>query len=508
MHVIDILFETVHTNISAHDLEGLKDVVARRIKSLPDDDVTAKALKEIEDLLSHVVHGGRSASIGKEIDAVQDRAVHDAKKVLARLILSIIDETGATPEHRGDFFNAWKADKIVDIGTLLSHEKVDFATVFYGYGTNPIITEFVNEVMMVSELGMGRGEFGLNVLSKSISVAGKGDKDASGSKKGDLQIKTGGKTYQVELKTELGGAARFGDQEVRPAEGFETAAISLNTFVKKHPMYKHLSRKISNSGMNLNQAIEFNQMLQPADRNTFLGLVRSCVSLIFGGAKGGRDQYVAHLRKNVNQIMQSIESGDSGSAAQQWSQANFNYYMSKKHDDGVLYANLNNKSFIYYTDAEQLLSQGLRFHASTPYISATKDPVRTVYPQISVQATTFGGDAAQQSIKKISKGKNPLSNPDFAEKLLNWTNILATRRGINSQAVKDKILKATAELILQKTPGDQIISQLELKIPQLVPKKATPKPPAATPLQTPASSPTEFQQALAEVDSFFLQQPF
>ena len=43
-----------------------KDVISRRIKELPDDSDTARALKQIEDLLSHVAHGGRYGSISKE----------------------------------------------------------------------------------------------------------------------------------------------------------------------------------------------------------------------------------------------------------------------------------------------------------------------------------------------------------------------------------------------------------------------------------------------------------
>ena len=501
MRVLDILLEDVHTSISAPELEGMKDVISRRIKQLPDDEATAKALKEIEDLLSHVQHGGRYGSINKELEAVQDRAVHDAKKVLARLVLSIIDETGATPEQRAEFFTAWKSDELVDIGSLLSHKKVGFSDIFKGYTSNPIVKEFVDEVMMVQELGMGRGEFGLNVLSRSITVAGKASKkdndEDSGSKKGDLQIKLADKTYQVELKTEMGGAARFGDQEVRPAEGFETAAIKLNTFVKQHKVYKNLSRKLSGSGMNLNQAIEFNQLLQGAEQNTFLGMVRSCISLIFGNAKGGRKDYVVRLKKNVNSIMNAIETGDSGEAAQQWSQANFNYYMSRKHDDGVLYTNLNNKSFIYYTDAEQLLDQGLRFHASTPYISATKDPVRAVYPQISVQSTTFGGASAQQNLKSIAKKKNPLQDPEFSNNISKWAETLAARRGIKNQKVITQIAIATMKLIIVRTPTDQIIPELEVRFPQLAPRAVQPTPVATTPVATTpvATTPTQqFQQ--------------
>jgi hypothetical protein len=487
-----LLRETTSTSISAPELDGMKELISRKIKELPDDSDTAKALKQIEDLLSHVAHGGRYGSISKEILAVQDRAVDDAKKVLSRLVLSIMEELGSTPEQRVEFFELWRGDQLVNIESLLSNKQVNFDAAFNGYSENPIVKEFVDEVMLIQELGMGRGEFGLNVLSRSITVAGKKSKEDNdedgGSKKGDLQISYDGTKYQVELKTEMGGAARFGDQQVRPAEGFEAAAVTLNSYVKSHKMYRNLSRKISGSGVNLNQAIEFASYLQGADVNKFLGLVRRCVTLIFGGGGSGRKEYSARLKKNIDVIMSSIETGDNGAAAQQWSQASFNFYMSKKHDDGVLYLNLNSKTFLYYQNAEQLLSQGLRFHASTPYISATKDPVRAVYPQIGVQQTTFGGDAAQQGIKKIAKGKNPLANPEFNSNLSNWVMTLADRRGVKNQKVRSQISIATMKMIAASTPTEEIIPRLEAQFPLLKPKLAAPtpvKPP--TPVAQPAA---------------------
>ena len=493
---LKLLRETTSTSISAPELDGMKDLISRKIKELPDDSDTAKALKQIEDLLSHVAHGGRYGSISKEILAVQDRAVDDAKKVLSRLVLSIMEELGSTPEQRAEFFELWRGDQLVNIESLLSNQKVDFNTAFNGYNQNPIVKEFVDEVMVIQELGMGRGEFGLNVLSKSITVAGKRSKEDndedSGSKKGDLQISYDGTKYQVELKTEMGGAARFGDQEVRPAEGFESAAVALNSYVKSHKMYKNLSRKISGSGVNLNQAIEFASYLQGADYNKFLGLVRKCITLIFGASSKSRKEYVVRLKKNINAIMSSIETGDNGAAAQQWSQASFNFYMSKKHDDGVLYLNLNNKTFLYYQNAEQLLSQGLRFHASTPYISATKDPVRSVYPQIGIQQTTFGGAAAQQGIKKLAKGKNPLTKPEFNSNLSDWAMTLADRRGVKNQKVISQISIATLKMIAANTPTEEIIPRLEAQFPQLKPKLATPVPPVARPVP-PVAQPVPLQ---------------
>lgn len=475
MLINELLSESVSTHISAPELEGLKDVISRRIRGLPADAATEKALKEIEDLLSHIQHGGRYGAISKEISEIQDKEVQDAKKVLSRLVLSIMEEVGATPEQRREFFDSWREDRLCNVDALLSNEKVSFDQVFAGYSSNPVskefVKEFVDEVMMISDLGLGRGEFGLTVLSKSITVAGKASKkdndEDSGSKKGDLQIKLGNTEYQVELKTELGGAARFGDQQVRPAEGFESAAVALNSFVKNHQAYRLFGSRLSGYGLNLNQAIEFNKLLNKDDQTKFLSLVRSCVELIFGNLKNNRKDYVLRLKKNINAIMAAIESGDNGSAAQHWSQASFNYYMSAKHDDGVLYTNLNNKTFIYYNDAEQLEAQGLRFHAKTPYISATKDPVRSVYPQISVQQTTRGADAAQQGIKKVSKSKSPLSDPEFSAKVSQIASAFAARRGVGNQKVIDQITQSMADMIAKKVPADQLIQELENQFPQL-----------------------------------------
>ncbi len=498
------LKEALSTNISADHLEGMKDLIARRIKQLPDDDATAKALKEIEDLLQHFGKGGRIGAIGTAVDSIKDDAVTDAKKVLARLILSIAEEVQATPEQREQFFTLWRDNELVNTASLLSYKQVNFADVFTGYSENKLISEFVDEVMSISELGMGRGEFGLNVLSKSITVSKapkkdkedkeEGDKE-EGGKKGDLQVTVDGKTYQVELKTEAGGAARFGDQEVRPAEGYEAAAIALNNYVKKHKLYKNLGSTLSGSGMNLNQAITFHQILPTKDRPVFLGLVRKCLNLIFGNVRGGRPVQLQRLKRNVNEIMSHIEVGNNGEALQAYSQATFNFYMSRKHDDGVLYTNLNTKTFVYYDDAAQLLDQGLRFHAKSTYISATKDPVRAVYPQISVTPTTYGGQAAQKELKSISKGKAPLLAPDFTQRLVNWATTLANRRGVTNKRVIHGMGLNAMKMIQQRKTSEEIIAELEKLYPQLAPKFVPPAAPAQPPQKPAQAAPTTAQPA-------------
>jgi hypothetical protein len=471
------LLEDVRTLIQAENLSGLKDVIARRIKSLPDDEATIKALKDIEDLLSHVGAGGRLQSVKKEIGDVNDSAVSDARKVLSRLVLSIAEEVQATPEDRKNFFDAWKTDTIVNIDKLLSKQKVSFNVVFNGYGQNPLLTEFINEVMEISELGMGRGEFGLNVLSKSIEVPKGGgpssDDDESGSKKGDLLMNLGKVKYKIELKTLLRGAARFGDQQVSPSVDYQQAAKAVNEFVIKNKTYPvtnlYPTGKIPGFGINLNNVIAFYQNYKPVEQAKFLSLVRNAVTEIFGG-KGVDSNDKKRLKFSVDSIMNAIATGDAAGAKQAWAQASFNYYMSKKDDDGVLYCNLVNKEFVYYTDAAELLNIGLRLEAESFSVSATKDPNRAVYPKIKVVPTTFGGEAALKNLKSISKVKNPLADPEFNQKMIAWATSLAYRRGVTNQRIISGMSTNAIKMIQQKIPSDQIIVNLEKMYPQIAPK--------------------------------------
>ena len=52
--LIDILDKIlIESPNDGDELAAMKSVIAAKIKSLPDDDATAKALREIEDLLKH-----------------------------------------------------------------------------------------------------------------------------------------------------------------------------------------------------------------------------------------------------------------------------------------------------------------------------------------------------------------------------------------------------------------------------------------------------------------------
>lgn len=437
----DTLLEDARS-VTQDELEGMKAVIASKIKELPSDDATAKALREIEELLQHVNAGGRMGMIYDQLEQINDPAVMAAQKMLARYILSI----EATPEERKEFFTLWRANKMVNVSALLSKKTVAFATIFNKYESNPLIREFVDDMMEVSTLGHGRGEFGLNVLSKSIWKPE--------DNKGDLQMKYEGRTWQIECKTTMGGAARFSDQEIRPAEGYEAAAIALNDFARKNKSYPV---KVPASGISINKAIEILQNSKPADQSKFLDLIKNCVTLIFGGKAGSQ--------KDIKQIISFIKNGDSGNAHQAWSTASFNYYINKKHDDGVLYIDLNQKSAVFYDSAEDLTNQGLRFHASTPYLSAVKDPGRNAYPQIEVVPTSFGGKTAQKTIPKY-KAKS--DQQEIFNKMTEWAKTLANRRGVKDAKTINSMAKVAYDAITRKVPSATIIGMLENMFPQLV----------------------------------------
>ena len=64
------LYEDPSNNLpNVNELTAFKQALADKIKQLPDDDATAKALREIEDLLKHVNAGGKAGIINGECGA-------------------------------------------------------------------------------------------------------------------------------------------------------------------------------------------------------------------------------------------------------------------------------------------------------------------------------------------------------------------------------------------------------------------------------------------------------
>jgi hypothetical protein len=483
MKVLDIIFEAAKKG----NPSSLKDVLAGKIQQLPDDENTAKALKEIEDLLNSVSAGGRWEWINRELVEIKDDAVNKTRKLLATYVYAM----QVDPVDRKEMFDLWQNDQLVNVGLLLSKSNQTFDKIFTKYGVNPAITELVDTVMQVAELGQGKGEFGLNVLSRSITVAKrdpaevkktKKTKDEDdGSKKGDLLISLddGSGTAQklkVEVKTLDKGGARFSDQEVRPAEHYEASAIAINNFVKNQSAKLKLSNPVVGYGLSLGAAIEFYQQIPPAEQSEFEGLLDNVITKIFGDkqSKSNQDGVPAHT---VSNIIEAIKSGNFNVAKQAYAKASFNYYISKKDDDGVLNINLNTKEFVFYSVAEDLDNVDLRLNAGTIYLSTVKDPGRGVYPQMSVVGTTRGADALTGGISKLQKTakKKTLTDDDINQL---WQDSyahalnLASTRGFNDQKTVDKIHQALYNTVTQQFNLDKTeLSQLVLKSAPEVKKK-------------------------------------
>lgn len=489
--------------MAADVVDNLKLALADKIKTLPADNATIKTLREIEDLLRDVNAGGRKGLIFKDLQTIDDPAVHAAQKDIARYIMSI----DGTPEERNELFKLWRSDNLVNKEQLLSGDDVAFDEVFNGYGTNPVITELVDTLMNVATLGHGKGEFALNVFSKSISKPTDG--------KGDLKIEFKGKMLQVEVKTasetvtvdpetqkekRSTSSARFGDHQVRPAGGWDTAARELNDFVRasgKFKSRKGFRMKVPGSGLSLASAIEFYQNVTAGDQREFASKLADVVKLIFGDVEGGRKKYVVRLNNNIETIIDYITAGDLAGAKQAYSNASFNYYMARKHDDGVLYVSLVNKTFVWYDSAESLTGKGLRLHADSIYLTGVNDPGRTAYPQIYVQPTTFGGNQATSQLSQIAKTKKAQSDPDFGAKVANWTADFTRQRNITDPELQTKISTAVVNFLAGGLTTQEIVPELEKYFPQLrvkVARTAQPKPavqpaPTAAPAQPVAQPP-------------------
>lgn len=352
----------------ADEFAALKAVISGKIKSLPNDNATARALREIEDLLINVNAGGKLGIINGELQSIKDDSVTAAQKLLARYILSI----DMSPDQRNELFTLWRGDKLVKKKVLLSKGKKNFADIITGYNSNPAIKEISNDLMRITALGQGKGEFGLSVMSKSINKPEKGDLLIDGRK--------------IEAKTTEGGAGRFTDQEVRPGKGFEAAANALNDFVTAR------GQALVGSGLSLTLAVEFGKQLTGADRKDYFKLVEVVIRLIFGG------------KSDVSGLMAAIKSGEQNTSKSEYAKASFNYYMSMKDDEGVLYINLNTDPIttVFFKDAEELTASALRLQMGTAYITSTKD-VRLPYPQMDIVDTTFGANAAAAAAKKAAK---------------------------------------------------------------------------------------------------------
>lgn len=365
---LDLILEA--GEIDSQSLASLKTELAGKIKKLPADAASINALREIEDLLANVNAGGRMGIINGELKSIEDSSVQEAHKMLARYIISI----PMTPAQRDEMFELWRTDKLINRKKLLSKGKKTFSDIINKYDSNPAIKELANDLMRIAALGQGKGEFGLSVMSKNINKqVGKGDLSIDGR--------------AIEVKTTDGGAGRFTDQEVRPGPGFEKAASELNAYATS------IGYQVVASGISVSQAASMMQDsdLKGSEKSKLLKLITNTIKLIFDGS-------------DVSGIVKAIESGNAGAALQEYAVTNYNYYMGKKKDEGVLYIGLTYEPImtVFFKDAAELQEAGLRLHAGTAYISSIKD-IRLPFPQIEIVPTTFGANAANKLAKDAAK---------------------------------------------------------------------------------------------------------
>ncbi len=339
-------------------LYDLKLAIANKIKVLPPDEKTQKALQEIEDLLAHVGAGGRKGHIGSELESINDKDVHRARSLLAKYVLSL----DMTAQQRSDLFSRWKNDKLVDISALLSVGKHTIPEIIIGYDDpkNPAIKELVDDLSQVAALGQGKGEFLLSVLSKRITKLHKGDLDVAGR--------------QIEVKTQDVGGGRFYDQEVRPDSSY---SANVSNILKTWPPKAGLKVKAT-SGLKLIDLISLGEALPPAEKEQYFGDVTKLLQSIFPGM-------------DVSGILRGMQVGNIGAAKQAYAVTNLDYYRNiKTEDEGILFIDLSKSvaEFVFFRNAAELAVGGLRLHANTVY-PVSSDP-RNAYPQMRIIATKAG----------------------------------------------------------------------------------------------------------------------
>lgn len=408
------LFERIQ-NID--DLNSLKNELAGKIKVLPQTPEAFKTLREIEDLLQHVHAGGRLGLINNILKELPDEAIQNAQKELARYIASI----DMSPQERADLFDRWKNDKLVNISKLLSPGLHTFNEIINGYETNPAIKQLTDDLMRVEAYGHGKGEFILNVFSKSIG------KPESG--KGDLIIND----KIIEVKTTDSGGARFGDQEVQPGEEYLQAVLNFKNTILAPLNYS----STASAGIN---AITIQELYNRSNvKENFKKAITPVVTNLFPKA-------------NVSNLLKALFSNDSNELRQQIAIASLTNYLNIKGDYGVLYIDISREPyrFIFFKDNKELNDAGLRLDISTQYLVTTN--IQRVHAQFTVIPSTRL--AAQQLQQIIKPADIPTLQPD---PIKIWTNKFAKNFGIYNQLVIDNIEKFVKNLFDQGLTAEEIV---------------------------------------------------
>jgi hypothetical protein len=415
-------------------LYSLKLAIAHKIKELEPDEQSQHALDEINDVLSTIKIGGRKKATLAGFDEKDmegklswgDKDVQAAKELLARYIVSL----EAPVAYKKSMLDQWKNGGLIDTNILFSTDLPKQHTVgeiVKGYDTNPAIKELTTDLLQVSSLGKGKGEFMLKVLSPNIT-------EPSG-KKGDIEVIGFG---TVEVKTTDGGAGRFTDRQVKPGPGYQSAVNdffkTFNPFleepdasaeqpvaapapvappaedptrlqklagintptapapvqpapVQPAPMSEagaktskvkeaKPKKMSSNSGINIDQLIELHKKLPDNIRGDFVTKLTAVL-----------DQIFLKVPQYSGAVVHEITAGTSGKAKQLYGVGILNNYMSVKTDEGILYINLpsNPPTFTFFTNNSSLNDAGMRLNIETVY-PVTND-IQLAYPKTKIVPT-------------------------------------------------------------------------------------------------------------------------
>ncbi|NBP00007.1 MAG: hypothetical protein EBU90_07725 [Proteobacteria bacterium] len=376
------------------NLSSLKSIIGSKIKELPPTQEALNALEEIQDLLSTINLGGRRRSSSTDFGKWSDKDVVAAKDTLARYIVSL----DAPIAYRKSMLEQWKSNGLIDVDLLLSGTHT-MEEIVKGYGTNPAVKELADDLIRVSDLGVGKGEFFLQVLSPRITNPQGG--------KGDIFIEGLG---TVEVKTTDGGAGRLTDRQVKPGSGYQakvnqfyndfsgylqvqsaantpstpeptsptSTSPQTNILEAKKPKEPKPPKPITlGSGFNLSSLISLKQKLPPEKIDNMKTQLTEILEEIF-----------LKSSEYIPSIINAIMAGQEGKAKQIYAVGILNNYMAHKTDKGMLYISLNKipNTFTFFTDNASLNEAGFRLHVSTFY-PVTKNP-EYAYPQTSIVPTS------------------------------------------------------------------------------------------------------------------------
>ena len=340
--------------IESPQVASLQKALIAKIQQLPADDSTLKALKEIEDLLNAVGAGGRMGMVNNQLEEIGDEDVTKARKLLAKYVLSI----DADPADKKAMMDAWKADKLIDIKSLMSPVYHKITDVVIGYDSNPAIQQLTDDLVEIAALGQGKGEFMLSVMSKKVMKKQKGDLVIDGK--------------NIELKTSDGGAGRFYDQEVRPNTNWPTLSENyLNTYKEE---IDAAGLKVPGTGMKIDMISKVAEVMPSEKVEQHKKDLNDIFKAIFP-------------TQDVGSAVESALAGNVGEAKQRFARLSLDNYLSIKDDDAVLMIDLNTKpiSLAIFASAADLYGAGLRLHAGTIYPIATD--ARYAYPQVKIAKT-------------------------------------------------------------------------------------------------------------------------